>query len=118
MAAQVHNIPLEDVTEAMRREAKTVNFGVIYGQSATGLARRLGIEKDAAARFIDAYFQRYPGIEEFLVRVLADCRKNGYVKTILGRRRAIRGVRDGAGALGTSPSGPPSIRSFRAPPPT
>jgi DNA polymerase-1 len=97
VAAQVHNVPLEEVTEAMRREAKTVNFGVIYGQSATGLARRLGIEKAAAAQFIEAYFQRYPGIEEFLVRVLADCRRKGYVSTILGRRRAIRGVRAGAG---------------------
>ena len=61
--------------------------------SAAGLARRLGIERDAAAEFIDDYFRRYPGIEQFLVRVLAECRRRGYVKTILGRRRAIRGVR-------------------------
>jgi DNA polymerase-1 len=97
VAAEVHNIPLKDVTEAMRRQAKVVNFGVIYGQSATGLARQLGIEKAAAAQFIDAYFRRYPGIEEFLVRVLAECRKKGYASTILGRRRAIRGVRENAG---------------------
>ena len=97
VASQVSGVPLADVTGAMRRQAKTVNFGVIYGQSAAGLARRLGIEKAAAAEFIDGYFQRYPGIEAFLIRILAECRRRGYVKTILGRRRAIRGVRENAG---------------------
>lgn len=97
VAGQVNGVPLEEVTPEMRRAAKAVNFGVIYGQSAFGLARALGIEKEEAARFIDSYFEGYPGIEEFLGRVLADCRKNGYVKTILGRRRAIRGVRPHAG---------------------
>ncbi len=97
VASQVNGVPLTDVTEAMRRQAKTVNFGVIYGQSATGLAARLGIEKAAAAEFIDGYFRSYPGIEGFLVRVLAECRRKGYVSTILGRRRAIRGVRANAG---------------------
>ncbi|MFZ5828486.1 MAG: DNA polymerase I [Planctomycetota bacterium] len=97
VASQINGVPLTDVTSAMRREAKAVNFGVIYGQSAFGLARALGIEKDAAARFIESYFGGYPGIEEFLARVLNDCRKQGYVSTILGRRRAIRGVRPDAG---------------------
>jgi DNA polymerase-1 len=97
VASQVNGVPLEGVTPEMRREAKAVNFGVIYGQSAFGLARALGIDQAAAARFIDSYFEGYPGIEEFLKRVLADCRKRGYVNTILGRRRAIRGVRENAG---------------------
>ncbi|MBU4271446.1 MAG: DNA polymerase I [Planctomycetes bacterium] len=97
VAGQVNGVPLEDVTPEMRRAAKAVNFGVIYGQSPFGLARALGIDQDEAAKFIDSYFEGYPGIEEFLSRVLADCRKNGYVKTILGRRRAIGGVREGAG---------------------
>lgn len=96
VAAQVNNVSLEDVTPAMRRQAKAVNFGVIYGQSAFGLARGLGIEKSAAAEFIRAYFERYRGVDEFLSKVLADCRRQGYVSTILGRRRAIRGVREGA----------------------
>ena len=78
----------------MRRQAKAVNFGVIYGQSPFGLATAVGIEQDEAAKFIDAYFAGYPGIEEFLDQVLAECRENGYVSTILGRRRAIRGVRE------------------------
>ncbi|MHC4176366.1 MAG: DNA polymerase, partial [Planctomycetota bacterium] len=93
VAGQVNGVPLEEVTPEMRRAAKAVNFGVIYGQSAFGLARSLGIEKEEAAQFIDSYFEGYPGIEEFLSRVLAKCRKNGYVSTIRGRRRAIRGVR-------------------------
>jgi DNA polymerase-1 len=97
VAGQVNGVPLEEVTPQMRRAAKAVNFGVIYGQSAFGLARALGIKEDEAAQFIDQYFQRYPGIEEFLGRVLAECRRKGYVKTILGRRRAIRGVRPHAG---------------------
>ena len=90
-------MPLEQVTEEMRRQAKAVNFGVIYGQSPFGLAKQLGISKEDAARFIDAYFAGYPGIEVFLRRVLEDCHKQGHVKTILGRRRAIEGVRPDAG---------------------
>jgi DNA polymerase I len=97
VASQVNGVPLEQVTAAMRREAKAVNFGVIYGQSAYGLGRALGIEQEAAQRFIDGYFEGYPRIEEFLEQVLAECAKTGYVKTILGRRRAIQGVRPNAG---------------------
>jgi DNA polymerase-1 len=97
VASQVNNVPLDQVTSEMRRAAKAVNFGVIYGQSAFGLARGLGIEQEEAEKFIDSYFGGYPGIEVFLSRVLADCRKKGYVETILGRRRAISGVREGVG---------------------
>ena len=97
VASQVNGVPLESVTPEMRRAAKAVNFGVIYGQSPFGLSRALGIEQDAAAKFIDSYFEGYPGIEEFLGKVLAECREKGYVRTILGRRRAISGVREGAG---------------------
>jgi DNA polymerase-1 len=97
VASQVNGVPLEQVTSEMRRAAKAVNFGVIYGQSAFGLARGLGIEQAEAEKFIDSYFGGYPGIEVFLAQVLADCRQKGYVGTILGRRRAISGVREGAG---------------------
>jgi DNA polymerase-1 len=93
VAAQVNGVPLDGVTKEMRRQAKAVNFGVVYGQSAFGLARQLGIEQDAAQAFIDAYFRRYEGVERFLTKVLAECRASGYVSTILGRRRAITGVR-------------------------
>jgi DNA polymerase-1 len=97
VAGQVNGVPLEAVTPEMRRAAKAVNFGVIYGQSPFGLARALGIGQEEAAKFINSYFEGYPGIEEFLGQVLAKCRENGYVTTILGRRRAISGVRAGAG---------------------
>jgi len=97
VASKVNNIPLEEVTEELRRAAKAVNFGVIYGQSAFGLAKGLGIDKQQATRFIDSYFAGYPGIKGFLDRLLAECHRKGYVSTILGRRRAIRGVRPGAG---------------------
>jgi DNA polymerase-1 len=97
VAAQVYGVAPGEVTKAMRRQAKAVNFGVIYGQSPFGLARHLGIPKDEAGRFIDAYFEGYPDVDEFFRGVLAECDKNGYVKTILGRRRAIRGVRTDAG---------------------
>jgi len=101
VASQVNNVPLSQVTPDQRRAAKAINFGIIYGQSAFGLAAALAIEKDEAAVFIDRYFNEYPGVEVFLNQVLADCWKNGYVTTALGRRRAIQGVRDPAKRAGT-----------------
>jgi DNA polymerase-1 len=97
VASEVYGVGLADVTPAMRRSAKAVNFGVIYGQSAFGLARQLGIEKSVAAEFIEAYFKRYPGVQEFIAGVLSDCHRKGYVETILKRRRAIREVRSAPG---------------------
>lgn len=97
VAGYVNGIPLDQVTGDMRRQAKAVNFGIIYGQSPFGLAKQLGVEQAEAARFIDAYFEGYPGVEKFLQQILAECRGSGYVSTILGRRRAIDGVRDATG---------------------
>jgi DNA polymerase-1 len=97
VASEVYGVALDEVTGEMRRKAKAVNFGVIYGQSPFGLAKQLRIEQEEAAEFIDAYFAGYPQIEGFLSRVLADCRSSGYVSTILGRQRAITGVRADAG---------------------
>jgi DNA polymerase-1 len=93
VASQVYNVPFEKVTAAERRSAKAVNFGIIYGQSPFGLARSLGISQDEAAEFIDGYFAQYPGVSEFMTQTLATCRQQGYVTTILGRKRAIAGVR-------------------------
>jgi DNA polymerase-1 len=97
VAGQVNHVPLDEVTDDMRRQAKVVNFGTIYGQGAVGLSRQLGIPRETATRFIDSYFATYPGIERFLVESLAECRKQGYVTTLLGRRREIEGVRPDAG---------------------
>src|SRR5262245_9881911 len=96
VASEVHGVPLDEVTSAMRRSAKAVNFGVIYGQSPFGLAKSLGIEQNEAAMFIDRYFAGYPGVDAFLLQTLAECRRDGYVSTILGRRRPVSGVRDPA----------------------
>jgi DNA polymerase-1 len=93
VAAQVRGISLDEVTPAMRREAKAVNFGIIYGQSPFGLAKTLGIEKEAAAKFINDYFARYPGVEQFIFDTLAACSQQRSVTTLLGRRRSISGVR-------------------------
>ncbi len=93
VASQVYGVPQAEVTPEMRRSAKAVNFGIIYGQSAFGLAKALGIEQEQAAAFIDAYFLRYPGVEKFLAKILEDCQAKGYVGTVLGRRRAIQGIR-------------------------
>ncbi|MCS6851397.1 MAG: DNA polymerase I [Gemmataceae bacterium] len=93
VAAEIFAIPEEAVGPEQRRVAKTVNFGVIYGMSAHGLAQRLAIPREEAARFIDAYFARYPQVLEHQSRLLAECAQTGFVRTILGRRRAIAGVR-------------------------
>jgi DNA polymerase-1 len=93
VASQIFGTPEDKITSEMRRTAKTVNFGVIYGISAFGLATRLGITKEEAAKFIDAYFKRYPKVLEYQARLLESCRKTGYVGTLLGRRRAISGIR-------------------------
>jgi DNA polymerase-1 len=87
VAAQVFGVPEKDVTSDMRRMAKTVNFGVIYGMSAFGLSRRLEMPKEEAARFIDDYFKRYPRVLEYQDRLLTKARQQGYVTTLLGRRR-------------------------------
>jgi DNA polymerase-1 len=93
VAGQIFGVAEKDVSSEMRRMAKTVNFGVIYGMSAFGLAARLEIPKDEAAKFIDAYFARYPKVLEYQARLLEKCRKTGHVGTILGHRRAITGIR-------------------------
>ena len=93
VASEVYGVPLDAVSREQRRSAKAINFGVIYGQSPFGLAKALDIPQEQAATFIDAYFARYPGVDDFMAIVLEDARKNGYVSTILGRRRAIQGVR-------------------------
>ena len=93
VAAQIFGVAEADVTPEMRRVAKTVNFGVIYGISPHGLAPRIGVSKEEAARFIDAYFTRYPKVQEYQAELLKKCYRNRYVSTILGRRREITGIR-------------------------
>jgi DNA polymerase I len=93
VAAQIFGVPEEEVTADQRRLAKTVNFGVLYGMSAHGLAQRLEMSVEDAARFIDAYFARYPRIAGYQTRLLTECRQRRSAGTILGRRREITGIR-------------------------
>ena len=93
VASQVEGVALADVDSAMRRRAKAVNFGIIYGQSPFGLAKSLGISQEEATEFIETYFAKYPGVLEFFTKTLTECRELGYVTTLLGRRRAVQGVR-------------------------
>lgn len=87
VAAEIFRVPESEVTSSQRRVAKTVNFGVIYGMSAYGLAVRLGMPRGEAGAFIDEYFRRYDKVLAYQNTLLANARKNGYVATILGRRR-------------------------------
>jgi DNA polymerase-1 len=87
VASQIFGVSEDLVSPEMRRMAKTVNFGVIYGISAVGLAQRLEISRDEGAKFISAYFARYPRVEQYQARLLQKCGRTGYVSTILGRRR-------------------------------
>ena len=93
VAADVFGVALDAVDSDQRRVAKAVNFGVIYGQSPFGLAAALGIDKDVATKFISDYFAKYSGVNQFIDDTLAECRSTGFAKTILGRRRAIEGIR-------------------------
>jgi DNA polymerase-1 len=85
-AAEVFGVSPEQVTNDQRRNAKAINFGLIYGMSAFGLARQLGIERGVAQEYIDLYFARYPGVKLFMDTTRASARQNGHVETVFGRR--------------------------------
>ncbi len=93
VAAQIHGVPLEAVTREMRSRAKAVNFGLIYGQSAFGLAQATGLSRTEAQAFIDQYFQRYPRIRSFILGCIHQARRDGFVRTIQGRCRPIPDIR-------------------------
>ncbi|REJ80886.1 MAG: DNA polymerase I [Bacteroidetes bacterium] len=91
-ASKVYGVPLKDVNSDMRRNAKMVNFGIIYGISAFGLADRLNISRTEAKEIIDNYFIQYPQIKDYMDLSIESARKKGYVETILGRRRYLRDI--------------------------
>jgi len=94
-AAEVFGMPLAEVTADQRRAAKTINFGLIYGMSPFGLARQLGIERSAAASYVERYFQRYPGVRRFMDETRKQARELGYVETVYGRRLYLPDIRSG-----------------------
>lgn len=85
-AAEVFNIPLDQVTPLHRRSAKAINFGLIYGMSAFGLARQLDIDRKSAQAYVDLYFARYPGVKHYMDDIRQKARSQGYVETLMGRR--------------------------------
>jgi len=93
VASQIYNVPLDQVTSEMRARCKTVNFGIIYGQGALGLARTIGMSPAEARQFIAEYFARYGSIRAFIDQCIARARRTGYAETILGRRRRISDIK-------------------------
>ncbi len=91
-AARVYGVPLDEVTAAQRRNAKAVNFGIIYGQSAFGLSQNLGIPRTEAAQIIEQYFAQYPGIKRYMNDTINFAKEHGYVETLLKRRRYLRDI--------------------------
>jgi DNA polymerase-1 len=88
-AAELFGVPVSGVTQEMRRQAKTCNFGIAYGVSPYGLARQLGISPGRGKEFIDHFYMRYPGVRKYLDSLIAQAREDGYVSTLLGRRRSL-----------------------------
>ncbi len=93
-ASQVFGVKPEKVDASMRRKAKAINFGIIYGISAFGLARQLSVEQSEAATYMKTYFEQYPGIQDYMERTKQFCREQGYVQTLFGRRCHIPGILD------------------------
>ncbi len=96
-AASVHQIPLDEVTGEQRRQAKAVNFGILYGMSAFGLAKQLGVSRGEAKVFIEAYFAQYPTVQTFLDETLEKARAQGYVETLLGHRVQVGDINSSNG---------------------
>ena len=105
-AAEVFGVALEQVSSEQRRYAKVINFGLIYGMSSFGLAKNLGIETKAAAAYIDKYFQRYPGVKQYMDETKAQAKARGYVETVFGRRLYLPEI--------NSPNGPRRAGAERA----
>ncbi|MDZ7921606.1 DNA polymerase I [Rhodoferax sp.] len=97
-AAEVFGVPVDQVSSEQRRYAKVINFGLIYGMSAFGLARNLGIDNTAAKNYIARYFERYPGVKLYMESTRALAKQQGYVETVFGRRLQLAGIQSAKGA--------------------
>jgi len=93
-ASQVFNVPINKVNEDLRRKAKTINFGIIYGITQYGLAKQISVSNQEALDFINAYFKKFPEIKDYMNSTISACRKQGYVNNIFGRRIYLRGIND------------------------
>ncbi len=93
-ASQVFNVPINKVNDALRRKAKTINFGIIYGITQYGLAKQISVSNQEALDFINSYFKNFPEIKDYMSSTISICRKQGYVSNIFGRRIHLRGIND------------------------
>jgi DNA polymerase-1 len=91
-ASKIYKVAIEEVTADMRRKAKTANFGIIYGISAFGLSQRLNISRTEARELIDEYFENFPKVKEYMDKSIEKARKDGFVQTIMGRRRYLNDI--------------------------
>lgn len=98
-ASKVFGVTLEEVTKEQRYKAKSVNFGLIYGQGAFGLSENLGVSRTEAKEIIDNYFTQFPGIRKYMDEVIAKAKTNGYVETLMGRRRYLRDINSANGTV-------------------
>ena len=96
VASKVYGVRADDVTKDMRRHAKVINFGILYGMGSTALSHELGISRNEAKTFIDKYFSQFPKIAQYMDKVIDDARKSGYTETLFGRRRQIPGLKSNA----------------------
>ena len=92
-AAEIFGVPADQVDGDQRRSAKAINFGLIYGMSAFGLARQLSVDRGAAQEYMDLYFKRYPGVKEYMDAMRQQARQAGYVETLFGRRLYLPEIR-------------------------
>ena len=93
-ASQVFNVKISEVNSDMRRKAKAINFGIIYGISQYGLAKQIMVSNNEASDFLNSYFKRFPEIKDYMNETIKFCRKSGYVNNIFGRRSHITGIND------------------------
>ena len=91
----VYDVPIDEVTDDMRRIAKILNFGVLYGVTAFGISQQTDLTPEQGQRFIKVFFEQYPGIQEYVDKTVQACRSNGYVQTALGRRRYLPNITAG-----------------------
>ena len=111
-------VPIEGMPSEIRRRAKAINFGIVYGISAFGLANQLGIDQGEAGAYIKTYFERFPGIRAYMDTTHAEVREQGFVDTVFGRRIHIPPSTPSRAPSASSASAPPSTPRSRAPPPT
>ena len=117
-ASEMFGVPVKDMPGEVRRRAKAINFGIIYGISAFGLANQLGIAREEAGAYIKKYFERFPGIRDYMDETREFCRENGYVVTLFGRKCHYPDISIRMRRSAPSMNAPRSMRGCRAPRPT